>query len=163
VERIAAELDPKGVPGGSAPPLFFRTLRDFLRVLPGTAQRFWILVIAAGAVLPSFPGFLRYQRLRTTASALASMVRYAGDWSVAHEQAVVLVYDEEERRVTLSVDDQAPAEEALAVPVPANETATVEETEAAPPAIDPAYAGIDQFAFQNMNKFLTRMDLHDVG
>jgi CIC family chloride channel protein len=36
--------------GGSAPPLFFRSLRDFLRVLPGAAQRFWVLVIATGAL-----------------------------------------------------------------------------------------------------------------
>lgn len=50
VERAAAEQDPKGVPGGTAPPLFFRTLRDFLRVLPGAAQRFWFLVIATGAL-----------------------------------------------------------------------------------------------------------------
>jgi chloride channel protein, CIC family len=33
---------------GAAPPLFFRSLRDFLRVLPGAAQRFWVLVIATG-------------------------------------------------------------------------------------------------------------------
>ncbi|HET8541262.1 MAG TPA: chloride channel protein [Anaeromyxobacter sp.] len=31
-----------------APPLFFRSLRDFFRVLPGAAQRFWVLVIATG-------------------------------------------------------------------------------------------------------------------
>jgi len=36
--------------GGAAPPLFFRSLRDFLRVLPGAAQRFWVLVIATGAL-----------------------------------------------------------------------------------------------------------------
>ena len=34
--------------GSAAPPLFFRSLRDFLRVLPGAAQRFWVLVIATG-------------------------------------------------------------------------------------------------------------------
>lgn len=39
-----------GLPGGAAPPLFFRSLRDFLRVLPGAAQRFWVLVIATGAL-----------------------------------------------------------------------------------------------------------------
>lgn len=33
---------------GAPPPLFFRSLRDFLRVLPGAAQRFWVLVIATG-------------------------------------------------------------------------------------------------------------------
>lgn len=35
---------------GNGPPLFFRSLRDFLRVLPGAAQRFWVLVIATGAL-----------------------------------------------------------------------------------------------------------------
>ncbi len=35
---------------GAPPPLFFRSLRDFLRVLPGAAQRFWVLVIATGAL-----------------------------------------------------------------------------------------------------------------
>ncbi len=39
----------EGLAGG-APPLFFRSLRDFLRVLPGAAQRFWVLVIATGAL-----------------------------------------------------------------------------------------------------------------
>jgi CIC family chloride channel protein len=38
------------LPAGGAPPLFFRSLRDFLRVLPGAAQRFWVLVIATGAL-----------------------------------------------------------------------------------------------------------------
>ena len=37
-----------GTAGAGAPPLFFRSFRDFLRVLPGAAQRFWILVIATG-------------------------------------------------------------------------------------------------------------------
>jgi chloride channel protein, CIC family len=39
--------DPTAIGG---PPLFFRSLRDFLRVLPGAAQRFWVLVIATGAL-----------------------------------------------------------------------------------------------------------------
>ncbi|BDG06272.1 chloride channel protein [Anaeromyxobacter oryzae] len=34
--------------GGTSPPLFFGSLRDFLRVLPAAAQRFWFLVIATG-------------------------------------------------------------------------------------------------------------------
>jgi CIC family chloride channel protein len=34
----------------SAPPLFFRSFRDFIRILPGAAQRFWVLVIATGAL-----------------------------------------------------------------------------------------------------------------
>jgi CIC family chloride channel protein len=33
-----------------APPLFFRSVRDFLRILPRAAQRFWVLVIATGAL-----------------------------------------------------------------------------------------------------------------
>jgi CIC family chloride channel protein len=36
--------------GGGVPPLFFRSLRDFFRVLPGAAQRFWVLVIATGVL-----------------------------------------------------------------------------------------------------------------
>jgi CIC family chloride channel protein len=32
------------------PPLFFRSFRDFIRVLPGAAKRFWVLVIATGAL-----------------------------------------------------------------------------------------------------------------
>jgi CIC family chloride channel protein len=39
-----------GLAGGAAPPLFFRSLRDFFRVLPSAAQRFWVLVIATGAL-----------------------------------------------------------------------------------------------------------------
>jgi CIC family chloride channel protein len=38
------------MPAGFAPPLFFRSFREFLRVLPGAAQRFWVLVIATGAL-----------------------------------------------------------------------------------------------------------------
>jgi CIC family chloride channel protein len=34
--------------GAGAPPLFFRSFRDFIRVLPFAAQRFWVLVIATG-------------------------------------------------------------------------------------------------------------------
>src|SRR5512133_3907230 len=37
-----------GREGAGAPPLFFRSFRDFIRVLPGAAQRFWVLVIATG-------------------------------------------------------------------------------------------------------------------
>jgi CIC family chloride channel protein len=42
----------------AAPPLFFRSLRDFLRVLPGAAQRFWVLVIATGALSGAASGGL---------------------------------------------------------------------------------------------------------
>jgi CIC family chloride channel protein len=51
---LSARLDPGGTGGknlpAGAPPLFFRSVRDFLRVLPGAAQRFWVLVIATGAL-----------------------------------------------------------------------------------------------------------------
>jgi CIC family chloride channel protein len=35
---------------GSAPPVFYRSAREFLRQLPGTQQRFWLLVVATGAI-----------------------------------------------------------------------------------------------------------------
>ncbi|HEX9242647.1 MAG TPA: chloride channel protein [Anaeromyxobacter sp.] len=38
----------RGPVGGGAPPLFFRSLRDFLRVVPSAARRFWFIVIATG-------------------------------------------------------------------------------------------------------------------
>jgi CIC family chloride channel protein len=44
----------------AAPPLDFRTFRDFIRVLPGAAQRFWILVIATGALSGLGAGALLY-------------------------------------------------------------------------------------------------------
>jgi CIC family chloride channel protein len=44
--------------GGGVPPLFFRSLRDFLRVLPGAAQRFWVLVIATGVLSGAGAGAL---------------------------------------------------------------------------------------------------------
>ncbi len=44
--------------GGGTPPLFFRSLRDFLRVLPGAAQRFWVLVIATGVLSGAGAGAL---------------------------------------------------------------------------------------------------------
>jgi CIC family chloride channel protein len=44
--------------GGGVPPLFFRSLRDFLRVLPGAAQRFWVLVIATGILSGAGAGAL---------------------------------------------------------------------------------------------------------
>lgn len=49
VERMASQDDAKALPT-AAPPVFFRSLRDFLRILPGAAQRFWVLVIATGAL-----------------------------------------------------------------------------------------------------------------
>jgi CIC family chloride channel protein len=44
--------------GGGVPPLFFRSLRDFLRVLPNAAQRFWVLVIATGILSGAGAGAL---------------------------------------------------------------------------------------------------------
>lgn len=44
--------------GGGVPPLFFRSLRDFFRVLPGAAQRFWVLVIATGVLSGAGAGAL---------------------------------------------------------------------------------------------------------
>lgn len=43
---------------GATPPLFFRSVRDFLRVLPGAAQRFWVLVIATGLLSGAGAGAL---------------------------------------------------------------------------------------------------------
>ena len=53
---------PRGarIPPGGAPPLFFRSLRDFLRLLPAAAQRFWILVIATGLLSGLGAGALLY-------------------------------------------------------------------------------------------------------
>jgi chloride channel protein, CIC family len=47
VNGAGSQLE-RGPIAGGGPPLFFRSLRDFLRVLPAAAQRFWILVIATG-------------------------------------------------------------------------------------------------------------------
>jgi CIC family chloride channel protein len=44
--------------GGGTPPLFFRSLRDFLRVIPNAAQRFWVLVIATGVLSGAGAGAL---------------------------------------------------------------------------------------------------------
>ena len=44
--------------GGATPPLFFRSLRDFLRVIPNAAQRFWVLVIATGVLSGAGAGAL---------------------------------------------------------------------------------------------------------
>jgi CIC family chloride channel protein len=34
----------------AAPPVFYRSVREFLRQLPGVQQRFWLLVVATGAI-----------------------------------------------------------------------------------------------------------------
>jgi CIC family chloride channel protein len=41
------EVEPPGV---GAPPIFYRSVRDFFRILPRAGQRFWVLVIATGAL-----------------------------------------------------------------------------------------------------------------
>jgi CIC family chloride channel protein len=48
VNGAGSQVERGPIAGGPTPPLFFRSLRDFLRVLPAAAQRFWILVIATG-------------------------------------------------------------------------------------------------------------------
>jgi chloride channel protein, CIC family len=39
-------LAPEAIP----PPVFYRSVREFLRQLPGIQQRFWLLVVATGAI-----------------------------------------------------------------------------------------------------------------
>src|SRR5512146_941161 len=60
----AGEPSGSGVGGGragaGAPPLCFRSFRDFIRVLPGAAQRFWVLVIATGLLSGIGAGVLLY-------------------------------------------------------------------------------------------------------
>jgi chloride channel protein, CIC family len=43
---------PRGAPATetAAPPVFYRSLREFLRQLPLVSQRFWILVVATGVI-----------------------------------------------------------------------------------------------------------------
>ncbi len=51
VPRAPDEMRPARAPGGPRPPgVFYRSLREFLRQLPGQAQRFWILVFATGVI-----------------------------------------------------------------------------------------------------------------
>ena len=37
-------------PTATPPPVFYRSAREFLRQLPGVQQRFWLLVVATGAI-----------------------------------------------------------------------------------------------------------------
>jgi type II secretion system protein H len=93
-----------------------------------------VLVIAAAVILPGFPAFSRSQHLRNAADRLAGMARYAGDWSVLHERALDLAYDEKAQQFTLSVAEEL-VDELLAAPLP-------EESEAIPqeaPRIDSAF------------------------
>lgn len=49
---------PPGLLPRSDVPLFARSLRDFFRVLPGAAQRFWVLVVATGVLAGLGSGLL---------------------------------------------------------------------------------------------------------
>lgn len=79
-----------------------------------------VLVVVAAAVLPGFPAFAQGQRLRSATAQLAGMARYAGDWSVMHERTVVLEYEGEGHRFTLSIAEER-LEDVLAVPAAAEE------------------------------------------
>ena len=50
----AVPAETGGEPRDAAPPaerpIYYRSLRDFLRQLPGVSQRFWVLVVATGVV-----------------------------------------------------------------------------------------------------------------
>ncbi|MFT3915841.1 MAG: chloride channel protein [Anaeromyxobacteraceae bacterium] len=83
--------DPR--PARGAPPLFYRSLSDFLRVLPGAAQRFWLLVFATGALAGAGAGGLLW--LLRTVQALAwpaspTFVEAVGATTPLHRVAVPL-------------------------------------------------------------------------
>lgn len=90
-----------------------------------------VLVVAAVAVLPGMPAFMRSQQLRATAARLADMARYAGDWSVLHERTVALSFDEEAREFVLEVVQENPEEMPLAMPLPEGESVEI-QTESEP-------------------------------
>jgi CIC family chloride channel protein len=49
--RLAgAEADVAGVEHPAERPIYYRSLREFLRQLPGVSKRFWVLVVATGVV-----------------------------------------------------------------------------------------------------------------
>ncbi|MBI3948225.1 MAG: prepilin-type N-terminal cleavage/methylation domain-containing protein [Armatimonadetes bacterium] len=96
-----------------------------------------ILVVAAIALLPGIPAFTRSQRLRSSAVRLAGMARYAGDWSVLHERAVALRFDDEAGAFTLAVVEEDPEETPLAVPLPEGESVEVEAE--GPPSLEAAW------------------------
>lgn len=95
-----------------------------------------LMVVVAAVVLPGFPAFSRGQQLHATAGRLAAMIRYAGDWSVTHEQTLLLSYDGEGRGFRLEIEEAA-AEELLARPVAAGEEGAEEESET--PEIESAW------------------------
>jgi CIC family chloride channel protein len=45
-----AEVEPGAAEKVSERPIYYRSLREFLRELPGVSQRFWVLVVATGVV-----------------------------------------------------------------------------------------------------------------
>ncbi|NLB95911.1 MAG: prepilin-type N-terminal cleavage/methylation domain-containing protein [Armatimonadetes bacterium] len=94
-----------------------------------------LLAIAASAVLPAYPQYVRSQRLKATASQLASAIRYASEWSALHEWPVLLSYDEGRHLFTLAAEETDPTEELLARPVPADGEQKEEEM----PELDSAW------------------------
>ncbi|HHX40496.1 MAG TPA: hypothetical protein GX715_11065 [Armatimonadetes bacterium] len=96
-----------------------------------------LLVVAASAVLPAYPQYVRSQRLKGAASRLASAIRYASEWSALHEWPVLLSYDEERRLFTLAVEETDPTEELLARPVAAD--GELEEEREEMPELDGAW------------------------
>jgi CIC family chloride channel protein len=76
---------------GAAPPLFFRSLRDFFRVLPGAAQRFWILVIATGALSGAGAGALLLLLRLVQSAAWPQADSFAGAVEAASPMRRVLV------------------------------------------------------------------------
>lgn len=53
LERVttrAGRSPETAAPAAAPPPVFHRSLREFLAQLPGVSQRFWLLVVATGAV-----------------------------------------------------------------------------------------------------------------
>jgi chloride channel protein, CIC family len=72
--------------GERAPPVFYRSAREFLRTLPGAQQRFWVLVIATGTLAGLGAGALLsllhlVQDLAwPTAPSFEASVELAPDW-----------------------------------------------------------------------------------
>ena len=90
-----------------------------------------VLVVCASVVLPSYPGYVRGQRLRATAGRLAATVRSAAEWSVIHERPLTLSYDDGERAFALSIEDADSLAALVARPAP-KVTATDDAEEIAP-------------------------------
>jgi chloride channel protein, CIC family len=88
----ASTTRPGGLPAaGAAPPFFFRSIIDFFRVLPGAAQRFWVLVIATGAFSGLAAGALLWVLKQVQALAWPTADRFAGAVELAPPLQRVLV------------------------------------------------------------------------